>query len=374
MKKTTLLGCVASLVLGTLANGAELVAFYNVTPVDKAPVIDGKLDDPCWSLAETSDVYYKYLAQTPVKGELNTAYKMVYDAKGIYLAVINYDKNLDKLHVKAVARDDAQLWMDDCNELYFDPLASSIGFVKFTVNAIGTQADMKRIDAAIELADWSGNNWVAVVGRTGDAWIMEAFLPWSDLGREAREGDIWRFAHVRYSWPEGSFKGVSSALGAGYFALNRFGFLRFSGKSKPDAKTVLDILARDVAAPWTVLLDGKIASYDVNKNLSSFSPADYVNDAEAAFTKANDKLKGLGIAGDPGKLADNNAGPKQAELEAYLKESESVATAKADTPMAALELGAKLQALADRADAIYWQIKARDYIAEVAAKPVPVKK
>jgi hypothetical protein len=371
--KNILLSGLAVLMWAAPARGVEILANYNVIPVGTAPVVDGKLDEPCWKAAETSDIYYKYLAQKPVKGEPPTAFKMVYDAKGIYLAIINYEKNMDKLRAKAIARDDGNLWYDDCAEIYFDPYASSIGFIKFAVNSIGTQWDMKRIDTAIELANWSGNNWTAATSKTPDAWIIEMFIPWSDLGREAREGDVWRFTHVRYAWTSGGFKGVSSSLGGGYYASNRFGFLRFAGKSKPNLQTVVDVLAKNASPPWMVLLDGMIVRYDVGGKVSSLSPADFVKAAKAGFEKADARLKELGIEANREALADKNAGPKMEELDGYLTNSLSASISKADTPMAALELGTLLQSLALKADTIYWQIKSREYIAEVAKKQCPVK-
>ncbi|MFZ4777760.1 MAG: sugar-binding protein, partial [Terrimicrobiaceae bacterium] len=181
-------GCLGAFLLAAPVSGVEILANYNVIPTETAPVIDGKLDEACWKAAETCNTYYKYLAQTPIKGDPETAFKMVYDSKGIYLGIINYEKFMDKIKAKAIARDDGNLWYDDCAEIYFDPYASSIGFTKFAVNSLGTQWDMRRIDTAIELASWSGNNWSAATSKTADAWTIEIFIPWSDLGREAREG------------------------------------------------------------------------------------------------------------------------------------------------------------------------------------------
>ena len=371
--KKIILSCLAAWIGASTAQGVEILAYYNVVPTAAAPVIDGKLDEPCWQAAEASDVYYKYLAQTPVKGDPATVFKMVYDSKGIYLGIINSEKNMDKLRAKAIARDDGNLWYDDCAEIYFDPYASSIGFTKFAVNSIGTQWDMRRIDTAIELANWSGNNWTAATSKTPDAWTIEIFIPWSDLGREAREGDVWRFTHVRYAWTSGGFKGVSSSLGGGYYASNRFGFLRFAGQSKPDQSAIVGVLAKNATPPWLVLLDGKIVRYDVGNKVAALSPADFVKTARTGFEKADTRLKELGIEANLEKLSDKSAGPKQEELAGYLKDSLGAAAAQADTPLAALELGTLLQSLARKADAIYWQIKSKEYIVDVAQKQRPAK-
>jgi hypothetical protein len=351
----------------------EILANYNVIPTETAPIIDGKLDEPCWQAAETCDTYYKYLAQTPIKGDPETAFKMVYDSKGVYLAIINYEKFMDKIQAKAIARDDSNLWHDDCAEIYFDPYASSIGFTKFAANSLGTQWDMRRIDTAIELANWSGNNWLAATSKTADAWLIEIFIPWSDLGREAKEGDVWRFTHVRYARTDGNFKGVSSSLGGGYYATNRFGFLRFAGKSKPDQQAILSILSKNASPPWIVLLDGRIVRYDIGGKVTSLSPADFVKAAKTTFEKSDSRLKEFGIEANMETLADKLGGPKKEELEKYLKESLKASMATAESPMAALELGTLLQSLSQKANSIYWQIKNREYITDIAKMQSPNK-
>jgi len=372
MKNILICGLAVVMCVGP-ARAVEILANYNVIPTETAPVIDGKLDDPCWKAAETCDTYYKYLAQTPVKGDPATAFKMVYDSKGIYLGIINYEKFMDKIKAKAIARDDGNVWHDDCAEIYFDPYASSIGFTKFAVNSLGTQWDMRRIDTAIELANWSGNNWSAATSKTEDAWTIEMFFPWSDLGREAREGDVWRFTHVRYAYTSGDFKGVSSSLGGSYYASNRFGFLRFAGKSKPDQQAILSILAKNASPPWMVLLDGMIVRYDIGGKVTSLSPADFVKTAKARFETADARLKEFGIEANLEALSDKNAGPTKEDLEGYLKGSLAASASTADSPMAALELGTLLQTLSQKADSIYWQIKTREYIADVAKKQTPAK-
>jgi hypothetical protein len=115
-----------------------------------------------------------------------------------------------------------------------------------------------------------------------------------------------------------------------------------------------------------VLLDGMIVKYDVSGKVSSLSPDDFVKAAKSVFEKADARLKELGIEANREALCDKNAGPKKEELDGYLTNSLSASTAKADTPMAALELGTLLQTLSLKADSLYWQIKSRVFITDIA--------
>ncbi|MFZ4776553.1 MAG: hypothetical protein ACOYM3_14370, partial [Terrimicrobiaceae bacterium] len=185
--------------------------------------------------------------------------------------------------------------------------------------------------------------------------------------------DVWRFTHVRYAWTSGNFKGVSSSLGGGYYASNRFGFLRFAGKSKPDLQAIVSTLSKNASPPWMVLLDGMIVRYDLGGKVTSLSPADFVKAAKADFEKNDARLKEMGIEANLETLSDKSAGPKKEEVEAYLKDALAASASTAETPMAALELGTLLQSLSLKADSIYWQIKAREYITGVAKNQSPAK-
>ena len=350
------------------AKAVEVLAYYDVRPAAQPPSIDGKLDDPCWVSAGTASVYYKYNNPTPVKGSIDTSFKMLYDAKGVYLGITNYDKNPDKLKAKATTRDDDNLWHDDCAEIYFDPYCSGIGFVKFAVNSIGIQWDMKRVDAAIELPNWSGGGWRAKTAKSADAWTIEAFFPWADLGKEAKEGDLWRFDHVRYAWPNNQFVGVTWSLGGGYNSPGKFGFIRFAGNSSCDPAAVLELLARHAAPPWLALLEGKIAVNDgVGKPLLQ-TPEEFVSKEKARFEAGMAKLESVGVLKAPESWADPAMGPTKVELESYLAGCKTAAAANPDSPLAALEQGGQFQSLSRLGERILWSVKVRELVDQYASK------
>jgi hypothetical protein len=199
------------IISGTVSGGnMKTLSFYIVNHVKKSPVIDGKLSDEAWRSAPVYNRYYEYFKSNPKAALTKTEFKMLYDDSGVYLGVINYDKNLDKLKANYTVRDAAALWTDDCNEIYFDPYGDGVGYSKFVVNSIATVSDMRRIDAAVSLNEWSGTGWIAKTSQTEDAWIIEAFFPWEDLGGKAEDGKLWRFCDVRYAFTSGKFIGSTS--------------------------------------------------------------------------------------------------------------------------------------------------------------------
>lgn len=236
------------------ASGPRMLAFYELRFAKQPPKIDGNLDDPCWRQADRSSMYYEYHKANPGPGRLKTDLRMVYDDNGVYLAITNYDDQISKIRAERKRQDDPSLWRDDCAEIYFDPAGASIGFVKFVVNPIGTKADMKRVDAAVTMGDWNGTAWAAKIGKQPNAWIIEAFFPWSDLGKKAKAGDLWRFDHVRYAYSTGKFIGVTWSPGGGYSSPENFGFIYFGGEKPLAPKALGALLATRVPPPWRLAI------------------------------------------------------------------------------------------------------------------------
>lgn len=335
------------------AEPMRIVSFYEVRQTAKAPVFSGLMDDPVWETANRNIDYYEYFKPNPGPGTTRTEFRMLYDDKGIYLGIINYDSNLDKLVVKHITGDDDDLWKDDCAEIYFDSEGKGIGFIKFVVTSLGVQGDMKRVDAAITLNSWSGNEWRVVVGKRSDSWIIEAFFPWVDLDKKAVPGDVWRFCHTRYSYSSGIFQGVTSSPGGSYTNPDKFGYIYFCKKDKLGLSDISDIIVKSVTPPWSFLAGEDIIICDPSgerKILRAQTMAqEEVKVLRNALRRTDEEVSKLGVAG--GLMPD-------AELEAVRKESAAIPEKIPDaiTAMAVLK---KIAELKHRLDAVYWEVRIR---------------
>lgn len=223
---------VAVVVSAVVCSGSEprSAAFIAAIRCERAPVIDGKLDDPAWQAAVPVRIFYEYVKPQPGPGALKSEARMLYDEKGVYLAVVNTATNMANLRAAYMGRDAEDLWTDDCNEIYFDSAGAGIGWTKFTINSIGTMGDSRRVDPAVSLPDWNGSGWQVRTSKRADAWAVEAFFPWADLGdKRAEPGTFWRFCLVRYAYTSGRFIGVTSSPGGFYDAPQNFSVLMFCG-------------------------------------------------------------------------------------------------------------------------------------------------
>ena len=92
MKKLLLFAGVFLLHAALSAQMKEL-SFYEVRPKTGEIIIDGKISKEEWQNVPVHSDYYEYYKDNPRPGALKTTFQMVYDDKGIYMAVVNFDDN-----------------------------------------------------------------------------------------------------------------------------------------------------------------------------------------------------------------------------------------------------------------------------------------
>jgi hypothetical protein len=140
------------------------------------PVIDGKLDDACWSQATKITYFYVLTADQPVPEE-TTAFLCV-DRTAIYLGVICKDRTPEDIRALETRRN-GDLWSDDCIALELDPWNQHRDTYSFLVNARGTQADDVPGGSATK-TEWRGD-WKGAAVRTPDGYQVEMAIPFSIL-------------------------------------------------------------------------------------------------------------------------------------------------------------------------------------------------
>ena len=155
---------------------------------NEVPVLDGKFDEACW---ETVSWTTGFIQREPYEGEKpsqETAFKILYDQKNIYVAFRCFDKEPEKIEKRLSRRDGFEGdWVEINIDSYFDKRTA----FSFTITAAGVKGD--------ELISNDGNNWDSswdpiwyVKTQTDDkGWTAEARIPLSQLRFGNKEDHIW---------------------------------------------------------------------------------------------------------------------------------------------------------------------------------------
>ncbi|WP_298508452.1 DUF5916 domain-containing protein [uncultured Kordia sp.] len=154
----------------------------------EAPKIDGLLNDASWdSVAWASDFIENRPDENTPPTE-QTKFKIMYDAKFLYVAVRAYDKNPDQI-VRRLSRRDG--FDGDWVEINIDSYHDLRTGFSFTVTAAGVKGD--------EFISNNGNNWdgswnpiwYTKTNVDEEGWTAEMKIPFSQLRFGKSEEQIW---------------------------------------------------------------------------------------------------------------------------------------------------------------------------------------
>jgi hypothetical protein len=164
----------------------------------KAPVIDGKLSDACWSQGVVVSPFLLNKASEFAKEQ--TQVYMTYDDNNIYVGFRCFANVLDprqnRLHEfvdKVKERDSAVIFKDDCVVMLFSPDAKVC--YELIVNANGAVSDAKCGKPDFwKTRDLKWNSGVEVKGsRQNGFWTLEMALPRNVLTRSDNSNSNFKF-------------------------------------------------------------------------------------------------------------------------------------------------------------------------------------
>ncbi len=177
-------GAVAGVPLDPPIDGKRAAATWTDTP----PVLDGRIDDAAWLLA---DVVSDFVQKEPIAGSMptkRTEVRVLYDEDTLYIGWINHDDEPDKI-VATEMRRDRYPSADDWAVVYLDTFHDHRNAFGFVVNALGTKFDFTLRDESQFNMNWD-ENWEAAASITERGWEAELAIPFAAL-RYATGSNIW---------------------------------------------------------------------------------------------------------------------------------------------------------------------------------------
>ena len=170
---------------------------YKPTYTAHPPVIDGKLDDPCWSKAEVIDKFLLFNDRAKTPAKRRTEVKIVYTDTAIVLGFKAYIP-ADRLPTT----DDpiTTISNTDCVEFMVTPSDSSDSYLHFIVNSFNRTFERTCDQGGfVGNAEWFCYHRSATV-KSKDFWTCELEIPYSELGISDPKAACWRFNLVRESY------------------------------------------------------------------------------------------------------------------------------------------------------------------------------
>ena len=190
----------------SLTNYSQDKKTYNIKRAQKAPVIDGVLDDDVWQISDEAKDFTQFKPEMGLKDstEIKTIVKVTYDDEAIYFGAYLYD-DPSKIMKQQTTRDD--FGQADFFTIVLNPNNDAQNDTQFIIFSSGTQADAIANPSIGEDFSWNAV-WESKVKLVEDGWIVEVKIPYRALRFSNADVQTWGMQFYRqfrrnrsqYSW------------------------------------------------------------------------------------------------------------------------------------------------------------------------------
>ncbi|HZH32326.1 MAG TPA: DUF5916 domain-containing protein [Pyrinomonadaceae bacterium] len=173
---------------GSVALPPEKAAPVRIPRVERAPVIDGKLDEDIWRQAAVLKDFYQISPGDNIAPSLATEVYLAYDARTLYIAFRAHD---DPSKVRAtVAKRDDVLSNEDSVRVLLDTFNDRRKAYVLVFNPLGIQQDGIRTEG--QGVDFSFDLVMESKGAlNGEGYVVEAAIPFKSLKYESGRDKLW---------------------------------------------------------------------------------------------------------------------------------------------------------------------------------------
>ena len=168
----------------------------HIERADKAPKIDGVLNDDIWKTAEIATDFIQFrpdMGNTLPENE-RTEVKVTYDDNAIYVAAYLYD-DPEKIMKQLTSRDN--FGQTDFFALILNPNNDAQNNTQFFVFSSGVQADALASPSIGEDFSWNAV-WDSAVKINDDGWSLEMKIPYRALRFDNQKEQTWGIQFHRH--------------------------------------------------------------------------------------------------------------------------------------------------------------------------------
>ena len=161
-----------------------------VTQVTDRLTVDGVLDEAIWKEAPKIGELVQRQPDTGQAPTERTEATLLYDANNLYIGVVAFDSEPDKV-IGTVMERDGSLNSDDTLEIVLDTFRDQRNAFYFATNPAGAFVDGLAYDNEDLNTDWNAI-WEVRTKRTDFGWVAEIAIPFKSLNFPA-ESSEWGF-------------------------------------------------------------------------------------------------------------------------------------------------------------------------------------
>jgi hypothetical protein len=155
--------------------------------VTAKPVIDGKLNDECWTKGNWAGNFRQWLPNEGAKPTYPTSFNIQYDDRNLYVAIRSFDGEPHKILRRAGVRDEFAGEMAGVN---FDSYHDYRTGFEFTVTGWGQKIDLVLFNPNNWDLNWNPV-WKVKTGLEDSAWVAEYEIPLSQLRYSGKDEQVW---------------------------------------------------------------------------------------------------------------------------------------------------------------------------------------
>ena len=161
-----------------------------MTAVTSEIVIDGSLDEAPWRQAPKIGDLIQRIPEAGAEPTEKTEVTLLYDKDNLYIGVMCYDSEPQRVLASEMARD-ASLRADDRLEIVLDTFRDHSNAFYFSTNPAGALVDGLVFANGETNNDWDAI-WIVRTEQTDDGWSAEFAIPFKTLNFPAGE-TVWGF-------------------------------------------------------------------------------------------------------------------------------------------------------------------------------------
>jgi len=182
--------------------GQDELRTVHASRVDRAPRLDGTLNDPLWQQATPIT---NFLQREPYEGEPpteRTEVRVLYTRHAVYFGITCFDSDPRKI-VATELRRDASQHLEDYFEIIIDSSHDRRNAYVFQVNPLGTQRDALITEEQQSNSDNDGDSgwdgvWTSEAHISENGWTATIAIPFSTLNFMKTNDVVWGINFKRF--------------------------------------------------------------------------------------------------------------------------------------------------------------------------------